>query len=75
MNNNNTNTITFYSTTHGTFRVTGAHLDFTYQAHSGWTRDSLINKVQGLVGEFDYTDLTYAEAMILISYLTGGIAD
>ena len=71
----NNDTISFRSSTHGIFTVKADHLAMTTDAHSGWTTEALISKVQGLVGEFDYTDLRQVEALILISYLTGGIAD
>lgn len=71
----NNNTITFRSDTHGTFTVKADHLAGVANAHSGWALDGLISKIQGLVGEFDYTDLRWVEALILISYLTGGVAD
>lgn len=73
---NNNDTITLNSDTHGLFLVRTEHLAMTMQGHSGWMLEQLIDKVHTLTGDLaDYTDLTYPEAMILISYLTGGSPD
>lgn len=73
----NNDTITFNSSTHGTFKVSADHLAGVANGHSGWALDGLIHKVEGLAGGhlFDYSDLRWLEALILISYLTGGSAD
>jgi hypothetical protein len=71
---NNNDTIALRSSTHGLYTVHTSHLNMTAQAHSGWSPDALLAKVHDLTGEGDYTDLTYIEALVLISYLTGGIA-
>lgn len=69
----NNDTITLNSSTHGLFEVSADHLAGVAQAHSGWALDGLINKVHELTGNIaDYTDLRWVEALILISYLTGG---
>ena len=71
----NNNTISFRSDTHGLFEVSADHLAGVATGHSGWALDGLINKVQGLTGDIaDYSDLRWVEALILISYLTGGDA-
>lgn len=70
-----TNTITLRNDTHGTFQVTTAHLNKTTQAHSGWALDGLINRIDALTGSLsDYSDLNWVEALIVLSYLTGGDA-
>lgn len=72
----NNNTITLDNNTHGRFEVFASHLDQVATGHSGWALDGLINKVHNLTGNLaDYSDLNFTEALILISYLTGGIAD
>lgn len=72
---NNNDTIALRSSIHGAFEVHTSHLAMTTQAHSGWSLDALVEKIFSLVGVGDYTDLTMPEAMIVLSYLTGGVAD
>lgn len=71
------NTMTLTHDDHGTYKVFTSDLDTTRQAHSGWSLDALTEKINRLVGGFDldYSDLDYIEALVLITYLTGGSAD
>lgn len=70
------NTIILNHSSHGTYRVLSSHLDQVATGHSGWAKDGLLNKVHQLTGDLtDYSDLNFTEALILISYLTGGCAD
>lgn len=73
----NNNTITLNSDTHGTFTVKSSHLLEVSHAHHYNITDSLHLRIARLVGVevADYTDLNRFESLILISYLTGGIAD
>lgn len=71
---NSNHTLIVINPTHGRFDVDADHANRTADAHSGWTLDALHSKIETLVGvgNFDYTDLTYIEAVIVLSYLTGG---
>lgn len=73
---NNLNTITLNHSAHGTYRVLADHLDTVVTQHHFNTHYDLIREINNLVGvKGDYDDLSPMECYILISYLTGGIAD
>lgn len=71
---NNNPILALTTATHGLFRVDADHLNMTMVTRLRRTTDQLVREVHNLTGEEDYNDLTWIEAMILISYLTGGAA-
>lgn len=82
MTNNDTNTIALTSATHGTFRVRTSHLDEVIDriglASITWLRAQVHAEVgieTDIAGQGSYSDLTRSEALVVLSYLTGGAAD
>lgn len=75
-----TNTITLSNAEHGTFTVDADHLAMVMVTRFNRVDSLVLAEVHALVGEEvnpftqegTYSDLTKLEALVVISYLTGG---